>query len=319
MEYRKLISFGKSSFIVSLPKQWITKQKLNKGDLVYLDEKGGDLILSPREKEIKPEEKECTIDIDGKSIRRIQREIISSYIKNHKKIFLLGDEIKDKAKDIQDFMQKLIALEIVSQDSKKITAQDFLNIDDINVDQVIRKMDVITRSMLEDCKTMFEEDIYENIYFRDNDVNKFHYLIFRIVWLGMENPSIVFKKFDLAQKDLLSLWWLAYSLEKIADCIKRIARHMREIKLDARNKQKFKDILARIGENYTGMMKGYYTKDPEIAHEILQKREELIEQCDDFFFKNRNIPFTGYLIYNTKSFLINVHNIGRIIYQGIPG
>lgn len=319
MEYRKLISFGKSSFVVSLPKQWIIKQKLKKGDTIYFSEENNNLILNPKEKEISLEEKEHTIDVDGKDLRRIQREILTSYIKNYKTLSLTGNEIKTKAKDIQNFIQRLVALEVVEQDSKKITAKDFLNINDINIDQIVRKMDVIARSMLEDCKNMFEEDTCESINLRDNDVNKFHYLIFRIVWFGMENPSIILKRFSLAQKDLLSLWWLAYSIEKIADCTKRIARFMGETKLDAKSRKKFKKLLGSIKEHYTGMMKGYYTKNPEIAHTILQKREEIVKQCDDFFFKHRNAPFIGYLVYNTKSLLINIHTIGRVIYQGIPG
>ena len=46
MEYRKLISFGKSSYVVSLPKSWVVQNKLKKGDLLYFDEKEKDLILS---------------------------------------------------------------------------------------------------------------------------------------------------------------------------------------------------------------------------------------------------------------------------------
>jgi phosphate uptake regulator len=317
MEYRKLIAFGKSSFIVSLPKQWVTKHKLKKGDTIIFDEKDTNLLLQPKASHHE-EEKKIMINIDGKDIRRIQREIISAYIKNNKTISLIGDDIKGKAEKIQGFIQKLVALEIIEQDSKKIVAKDFLNIGDINLPQIMRKMDIITRSMLEDCKNMFDEDNYENINLRDNDVNKFHFLVFRIVGLGMENSSIL-KKIDLEQKDLLNLWWLAFSVEKIADCVKRIARYMREIRLNDKNKQKFKKILDDVGKSYIEMMKGYYAKDSEIVHKILQKRKEIIKRCDDFFIENRNAPFIGYLIYNTKAFLVNTHTIGRIIYQEIPG
>lgn len=316
MEYRKLISFGKSSFVVSLPKQWVIKQKLKKGDLIYFDEENNNLLLQPKPSDEAEKEKEVTINTDEKDLRRIQREIISSYIKNYKTISLVGNKVKDNAEDIQGFIQKLVALEIIEQDSKKIVVKDFLNINDIKVDQIIRKMDVITRVMIEDCENMFEKDTCKNICFRDNDVNKFHFLISRIVWFGMESPSITLRKFDLAQNDLLNIWWMAFSIEKIADCAKRIARHMRETKLDAKNQQRFKKLLTIIRKNYTEMMKGYYTKDLELSHKILQKREKLVKDCDNFFFENRNAPFIGYLIYETKSLLINIHTIGRIIYQG---
>ena len=50
MDYRKLIAFGKNSFVISVPKQWIKQNKLNKGDLIYLDESGPNLILSKKER-----------------------------------------------------------------------------------------------------------------------------------------------------------------------------------------------------------------------------------------------------------------------------
>ena len=37
MGYRKLIGFGDSSFVVSLPKDWINKHGLKKGDGLMLD------------------------------------------------------------------------------------------------------------------------------------------------------------------------------------------------------------------------------------------------------------------------------------------
>ena len=39
MEFRKLISFGKTSFVMSLPKGWVVKNKLKKGDLIALEER----------------------------------------------------------------------------------------------------------------------------------------------------------------------------------------------------------------------------------------------------------------------------------------
>ncbi|MBS3139253.1 phosphate uptake regulator PhoU, partial [Candidatus Woesearchaeota archaeon] len=177
MEYRKLISFGKSSFVISLPKTWVNGNKLKKGDTVFLDERNADLLLSPKEVNLEEEQKEITIEVDGKPVRRIQREIITAYVMHYKTIILVGNEIKDKAKDLQEFIQNLVALEIMEQTSRKIVAKDFLNMNDLSTDNIIRKMDIVTRAMLEDCKNMFTDDVYENINHRDNDVNRLRFLM----------------------------------------------------------------------------------------------------------------------------------------------
>ena len=53
MDYRKIISFGKTSFVMSIPKSWVIKNGLKKGDLVSLEENEGNLIMSPKKDKIK--------------------------------------------------------------------------------------------------------------------------------------------------------------------------------------------------------------------------------------------------------------------------
>ena len=72
MEYRKLIKFGESSFVVSIPKTWMTKNNLKKGDLVYFSENGNnELIIAPQLKEEDKEEKKIIINADNKDIKKI--------------------------------------------------------------------------------------------------------------------------------------------------------------------------------------------------------------------------------------------------------
>ena len=88
MEYRKLISFGKSSYVVSLPKGWVVQNKLKKGDLIYLEESGPNLILTSHVDSNNIKEKESIIDVDGKDVRLIDREVSSAYIQNNRLIIL---------------------------------------------------------------------------------------------------------------------------------------------------------------------------------------------------------------------------------------
>jgi len=238
-------------------------------------------------------------------------------VQNHKTIILKGNEIKDKAKEIKSFIQKLVALEVMEQDSKKIVMKDFLNMKDISMEQIIRKMDVITRSMLSDCKQMFKENNHESIYNRDDDVNKFRFLISRMIWYGMENPSLILKKYDLKQMELFNIWWLSFSLEQIADHVKRISRHMKDVKLSAKSQTEFVELLDKIEKVYVDILKAYYTNNVEVAHTIANERTEILGLCDQFYLKNRDANFVGYLIYDTKSLIVNISTIGRIVYQGI--
>jgi len=318
MEYRKLIAFGKSSFVVSLPKPWINQNKLKKGDLIYIDEINNNLLLQgKRRSEHDNEDSRVIIQVDGKANKRIHRDIIAAYVNNFKTIILQGKEIKDKAPEIQNFVQRLVALEIVEQDSKKIVAKDFLNLKDISIEQIIRKMDIIARSMLSDCKNNFDDDSYASIALRDNDINKFRFLIYRMVWYGLNNPSTFLKNYNVNSIDLFNYWNLSLEIEQLGDCIKRIARHMNETKLSAKSKKVFVELLGDIESNYLDIIKAYFKKDIEMAHKLVNERGPLIKRCDDFFMNNKDAPMIGYLIYNTKGLIVGTSAIARTIYQGM--
>ena len=314
MEYRKLISFGKNSYVVSLPKPWVIQNKLKKGDLIYIEENEGNLTLSKKEDKEK-EEKSITIDVNGKSVRRLQREIISAYIKDYKTITLQGDEVKDKAKDIQETIQNLMALEVMEQTSKKIVAKDFLDMNNISLFNLVRKVDVIVRAMIEDCEKMFQEDNYENIAHRDHDVNRMTFLVFRIVEFGLNNASFMHKKHNLSSQDLLHLWWFVFNLEAIADEVKRVSRYMKQIKLDKKQREQFLKILQETKESYLKVMKAFHTNDVELAHSVLESKATVIKACEEFYIENRKIDYSGLLCEKIKSLITSVHNLGRVVYQ----
>ena len=73
----------------------------------------------------------------GLHIKQIKREIYGAYIHNNQTITLLGEDIKEKAKEIQPLIQSLVALEVMEQTSKSIVAKDFLNIDSVSTATIV--------------------------------------------------------------------------------------------------------------------------------------------------------------------------------------
>lgn len=314
MDYRKLISFGKNSYVISLPKSWIRQNKLKKGDLVALEERGSNIVINAKEDE-DVQEKVKTIPVDGKTIRRLQREIISAYIKDYKTIILQGDSLKEKAKEIQQITQNLMALEVMEQTSKKIVARDFLDMNSISIFNMVRKVDVIVRAMMEDCQNMFVDDNCENIAYRDNDVNRLSFLVFRVVEFGLGNTSFMYKKHGLTSKHLLHLWWFMFNLESVADEVKRTSRYMKSVKLDKRQQDRFLKLLSETKESYLAIMKAFHTKDEEIVHGVLEAKTDIIKATDAFYNDNRSVEGVGLLVERLKSMINCIHNMGRVVYQ----
>lgn len=318
MEYRKLISFGKNSFVVSLPKSWVRQNNLKKGALVYVEEKDNNLLLGLGDRQ-EVQEKSREISVDGKSIRRLKREIITAYIKDYKTITLFGEELKDKAVEIQDTIQNLMALEVMEQTSRKLVARDFLDMNTISIINLVRKIDVIIRAMMEDCEKMFVEDDYESIFHRDNDINRLTFLIFRVVEFGFNNSSYIYKKQNLNSHKLLTYWWGVFHLETIGDDVKRVARYMRTTPLDQKQRERFLKLLASAKENYLRVLKGFYAEDVELVHAVLDMKEKLISDCELFYQENKKVENVGLLIERLKSMITGIYSLGRVIYQSDIG
>src|SRR3989338_11298019 len=119
MEQRKLIKLGNSSFAVALPKAWIKKSGLKKGEVVFLQEGiNGEIILNSEYKKTNTNTIKL-IDLSEKNDKKsIQREITIPYIRDYGILELKG--IKGKKEDVKEAIKNLMGLEIVDSSEDKI-------------------------------------------------------------------------------------------------------------------------------------------------------------------------------------------------------
>ena len=315
MEYRKLISFGKSSFVVSLPKGWVVQNKLKKGDVIYFSGENNNLILQPRRETTAEEEKEIVIDVDNKSHLTISREVCSAYILNHRKITLKGKEVKAKVKDIQGIIQGLIALEIMEQSPDAIVAKDFLDMEKVSMEELIRKMDLVTRTMFkEGCDIFEQKDNYESISERDKDVNRLYFLLYRSVLFNFENPSRMYKNFKLNSLDLLKINFAGYYIEMVADEVRRVARYTRQLQVGPAERKKLEQLLLKALECYNQTMKSFYNKDSSLALQQSEVKDYFQQELVDLEKLIPKVPHLHRVINRLERLMVTVHNLGRLVY-----
>ena len=313
VEFRKLISFGKTSYVLSLPKAWVLKNKLNKGDLISIDENEGNLVLSSKTTEVKAEPKEITIEVDGKDVKHVRREIIQAYVNNFNTMKILGDSLKDKAREIRDILQNLMALEIMEQTGKKIIVKDFMSMDKISIKNLIRRIDIITRAMLIDAKDSLKEDNYESICNRDEDVNRLSFLVFRAVKYVLDNPS-VFKSYGMDYFSLLKHWDMAISLEKIADGCKRISRNFRRMKPSPALAKQLYEFCSEVEKKYLETLKSYYNDDIKLVFKLSDETRPLLQRCENFSEKNRSKFLVEDTLDKLKQIIVHTHDFARSVW-----
>lgn len=273
-EQRKLIKLGNSSFAIALPKDWIDKSGLKKGDDIFIERnQNGELIVMPQFKR-RNGSQESFINVDGKEIEEIAREMISAYISGSDSITLSGD--KTQLKIAKEAAKSFVSLEPTDEKDGKLILKDLVDINSINIETFVRRMDNDIKEMFSIMTDILDKkkkvkDCLKELEDIDKDVTKFYFLIWRFMNVGINNPGIQ-SDLKMDPKKFVSVFWVAYHIESIGDDIKRIAR-----KLKTGDFQALKNAFLITKENYDKSMKSFFEKNKELSKEVILKKGELIK------------------------------------------
>jgi len=279
MIIRRLVKAGQASHTISLPKEWLDRHKLKKGDLVYLYEKGDkELTVTPESKaDEQVPQKEITIPVDDKDLSTIQREITSAYINNYNTIVLNGQSVTRLTKDIRKMLHDFVALEVADQTTNSIIAKDLLNLKEISIDKTLRRMDMLVRSMIQDSVGSLENaELAQSVMVRDYEVNRAYFLLMRLLKSSLQNKQIA-DFFQLSNEKVLSYYYLTINLENYADCAKQLADYL----IKEKKKDKVKGVLQKVEKSYLDVMKAYFTRDKKLADSVALQREDLLKEAGE--------------------------------------
>jgi phosphate uptake regulator len=289
METRKLVKTGAETYTMSLPKEWVKKNNLNKGDLLFLHQNKSSIEIRPAEGGEKKEDKEITISIDGKDVSTLRRETISAYINNFTKLSFVGENLDDKMEDIRKILHNFLALEIIEHTNKRLVVKDYLDLKEFSLDNIIRRMDMLVRSIIIDSKNSFEKKgVHENLKLRDYEVDKLFFLLNRLV-----------RSRDISPKEAIAYFWIAKTLESISDDIKEIAEEFENTK--------DKSILAKyedVESYYKEAIKAYMKNDKQLADKLISQKNVIIEELEKI--KEKSIAL------RLQNIVANSRNIAKV-------
>ncbi len=277
-EYRKIIGFGKHSSIITLPKRWTEQHNLKPGDSVLIDVLTNNIIITPGKTFFdESEQKIIVIETDEEIETSILRfRIIDAYINNADKIIIKGSKVSTIAKTIREIINELMALEIIEASTDKITAECYLNMKEVSVLSLLRKIDNIIKSMLIDLEAVLKKDnkfkefdLKKDIEERDKDINRITYLILRTVKYSLENPYLL--KSKIGKPSLLSIWDMAKNMELIGDNIKELT--LLSDLIPEKSLDNIALLIKRIAEDYSEMTRAYFKNDKEKAIKLFKKKK----------------------------------------------
>jgi len=313
LDYRKVIKFGNSSHVVSLPKEWLEKNSLKKGDSIFFEENTEGLLLRSDPGDTIFKKKEITISTEGKNKDVITREIFAAYINGNNVINIEGNNLKEFAREVREQLNNLAGTEIIEQTNKRIVAKDFLRIEDVSLIEIIKKMDVTTRAMIEESLVCKEKETREDIALKDMDVNRLFFLVYRTIKTASQNSGMA-KALNLYNHELIGKLKLVDSIENVADEAKRIARFFIILeKNKSKELDQIKKIYKEVEKNFADIMNAFYDNDKKQAHMISSYQKELISKLEDMSNKTED-AVVGRLIEKLKSMCSNIKGVARLIY-----
>ena len=221
---RRLQKIG-STILVSLPKEWVDANNLDKSSQVEL-ETGPDSISISANKEIRLT-KDLVISYPLPKDENIVADITGAYLLGYDIIQINSKSIipgEDREK-IRNSMRRLVGMEIIEEDSSKINMQFLLDTRTLNPEKILKRMSSIALGMYDDVtRGLVSEDKsnLKTLAKRDVEVNRQYFLLVRLIRSTLVDKRLA-NVFNLENIDVLDYRVAANLLENAGDTIVELA------------------------------------------------------------------------------------------------
>ncbi len=235
-EQRKLQVTGGSTFILSLPKDWATKNELKRGSsMVVREEDDGSLSISPASFPKKEKQDEAYIKTSvNENPDATMRTAISAYLSGYNVLHIRAQGQRVLSSKLRNHLKNfarnyLVGTEIVIDTPTELTLQVLLNYPELTVQNALSRMSIIASSMHKEAIAALKKLDYPSakaVIETDREVNRFSLYIVRLLKLAVSNQRIV-KEIGLSsQKDCLGYRLIAKSVERTADHATKISENI---------------------------------------------------------------------------------------------
>jgi phosphate uptake regulator len=290
MEIRKVQITGGSSYIVSLPKEWIKTTRIQKNDPVGLiAQPDGSLLITP--------------NISGESLQRIKefevsnatdrvyllRLLVGAYIAGFTTIVIRsrGRLPTFVRQLVREFTQLAIGQEVIQETDTSITLKDLLNPAEMPFENTIRRMYVLARGMQEDAMAAFlghDTALAEDVVARDTEVDRLHWLIARQNNLIVVDPTLS-RRMNIPVSRSSYYYQVSRIIERIGDHATRVARNALSI-----NNHETDDETSRLMDEASGLALDIFSRGIEAFFEgDISKANATLEKVPILEEKTRKI------------------------------
>jgi phosphate uptake regulator len=282
-EQRKLQVTGGSTFILSLPKDWATKNELKRGSsMIVREEDDGSLSISPSSFPKKEKQDEAYIKVsqnDNSDV--VMRTAISAYLSGYNILHIRAQGQKVLSSKLRNHLKGfarhyLVGTEIVIDTPTDLTLQVLLNYPELTVQNALSRMSIIASSMHKEAVTALKNLDFTNakaVIETDREVNRFGLYIVRLLKLAVSNQRIVKEIGLTSPKDCLGYRLIAKAVERTADHATKIAENTLLLKdpVNGQLLEKISQLSELANSMFENAMEALFKHDFNLAETVIEK------------------------------------------------
>ena len=315
---RRLQRIG-SSILVSLPKEWVDANKLDKSAQVEIETTQNNLSI--RTQLSKRPSKEIEISYPLPKGESIVPNITGAY--------LLGfDIIRIKSKSpisvndregVRGSMRRLVGMEIVDDDARNISVQFLLDETSVNPQNILKRMSSIALGMFSDVLLFLksgDKTNLETISNRDAEINRQYFLLVRLIRSTIMDTRLA-GIFNLENIDILDYRIAANTVETAGDTIVELSQSLMDSNLSKSELKKLYDFAADIEEIQTKSIDSFISNNRSLAIDAITLQRDNSEKIRKIRYSLENkkhIPLAFFdLVYMFEKILQSWSDITDLV------
>lgn len=195
MEGRKLQLAGKSTFLVSLPKRWVTNAGLKAGDTLFVDtESDGSVSVRSHSTSRATVRRKIFHERGEESREHLIRKFIGAYVSGFGliEVRFAPDRGPFVRKVAREFCRLVIGPEVIEESANTILIQDLSDPSELSSDKCLRRMQLTVRAMLEDAVGALRTgnaNLAHDVDQRGQDVNRLYWMVAKQYHLAHSTPA----------------------------------------------------------------------------------------------------------------------------------
>ena len=253
--------------MVSLPKEWIDANNLDKSNQVEIETNQNNLSI--RTQLNKRPSKEVEISYPLPKGESIVPTITGAYLLGFDIIKIVGKSpisIVDR-ESVRGSMRRLVGMEIIDEDATNISVQFLLDETSINPQNILKRMSSIALGMFSDVVLALEsgdKTNLETIANRDAEINRQYFLLVRLIRSTIMDTRLA-GIFNLENIDILDYRIAANTLEIAGDTVVELSESLIKSKLSKTELKKLYDFAKDMDKIQIKSIDSFISNDRSLA------------------------------------------------------